>query len=88
MSVPKIPNCPAAPSSAKTGWANRGRKSIIAPTPRNISSGKSSLLTPTRYKSVSSPFSPTSAESGRLASRQPTPMGKSNTGSYSLAIAR
>ncbi len=44
--VRKIPNCPAAPSSAMLGIANSGVKSIIAPMPMKISSGKSSVRTP------------------------------------------
>ena len=39
-SVPKIPNCAAAPSRKVCGLASSGPKSVIAPIPRKISGGK------------------------------------------------
>ena len=33
------PNCAAAPSSRLLGFASRGPKSVMAPTPRKISEG-------------------------------------------------
>ena len=39
--APNIPNCAAPPNIAVLGFASSGPKSVIAPTPINISSGKS-----------------------------------------------
>ena len=36
----KIPNCAAAPSRKLFGFAISGPKSVMAPTPRNISDGR------------------------------------------------
>ena len=44
--VRKMPNCPAAPSRKILGFSSNGPKSVIAPIPMKISSGKSSLATP------------------------------------------
>ena len=38
-SVPKMPNCAAAPRSSVRGFASIGPKSVMAPTPMKISSG-------------------------------------------------
>ncbi|MCY1556788.1 hypothetical protein D9M68_935720 [compost metagenome] len=45
--VPKIPNCAAAPSNRVFGLASIGPKSVMAPTPRKISSGKILVGRPT-----------------------------------------
>ena len=45
--VPKMPNCAAAPSSRVLGLASIGPKSVMAPTPRKISSGKMLVGRPT-----------------------------------------
>ncbi len=42
----KIPNCAPAPISTLDGLASNGPKSVIAPTPKNISGGNISHLTP------------------------------------------
>ncbi len=55
ISVPKMPNCPAAPSSTICGCESSGLKSIIAPTPMKISSGNSSLLIPALYNTSNKP---------------------------------
>ena len=47
ISVPKIPNCAAAPKSKVLGLASIGPKSVMAPTPRKISSGKILVGKPT-----------------------------------------
>ena len=41
-----MPSCAAAPSSRLIGFASRGPKSVIAPTPMKIRHGKILLLTP------------------------------------------
>ena len=46
MSVAKMPSWPAAPSNAKIGCDSSGRKSIIAPIPMKMNSGKSSVWMP------------------------------------------
>ena len=38
--APKIPNCAAAPKRKLIGFAIRGPKSVIAPTPRKIRDGR------------------------------------------------
>jgi hypothetical protein len=45
--VAKIPNCAAAPSNRVFGLAIRAPKSVKAPTPRKISSGKTPEAIPT-----------------------------------------
>eukprot|EP01093_Parvamoeba_rugata_P009809 TRINITY_DN2691_c0_g2_i1.p1 TRINITY_DN2691_c0_g2~~TRINITY_DN2691_c0_g2_i1.p1 ORF type:complete len:103 (-),score=7.04 TRINITY_DN2691_c0_g2_i1:102-410(-) len=45
--VPKIPNCAAAPSSSIRGLAIKALKSVIAPTPINMSSGNTPVSIPT-----------------------------------------
>jgi len=42
-----MPNWPAAPSSTIFGFSSSGPKSVSAPIPMKISSGNSSLATPT-----------------------------------------
>ena len=44
--VRKIPNWPAAPRRKVDGWARTGPKSVIAPMPTKIRSGKSSVVDP------------------------------------------
>ena len=44
--VRKMPNCPAAPSRKILGFSSSGPKSVMAPIPMKMSSGKSSLATP------------------------------------------
>ena len=80
-SVRKIPNWPAAPSSTIRGFSSSGPKSVSAPMPMKISSGKSSLRMPMSYSTRSMPSSAMSGDSGRLASMQPAPMGTSSSGS-------
>ena len=46
ISVRKMPNWPAAPSSTIRGFSSSGPKSVSAPMPMKISSGKSSLPMP------------------------------------------
>ena len=46
-SVPKMPNCAAAPSSSVLGLASIGPKSVMAPTPMKISSGNTLVGRPT-----------------------------------------
>ncbi len=89
-SVPKIPNCPAAPINANTGCASSGRKSIIAPTPMKINSGSNSLSTVACFNTANIPCSAGSviAENGRFPMMHPIPIGSSSTGSYSRAIAK
>ena len=53
--VPKMPNCAAAPSSTSLGFSSSGPKSVMAPTPMKMSSGKSSFLMPASYSTRSSP---------------------------------
>ncbi len=88
MSVPKMPNCPAAPSRTMRGCASSGEKSIIAPTPIKISSGNNSVLIPASYNTPIMPSTAVIPESGILASKHPKPMGNKSTGSISLNTAR
>ena len=88
MSVPKMPNWPAAPSSAILGCESSGLKSIIAPTPMKINSGKSSVAMPASYRTPIIPSAAVMPAIGIFASRQPKPMGRSSTGSISLKTAR
>ena len=44
--VKKMPNCPAAPKSSIFGFSSREPKSIMAPMPTKMSSGKTSLAIP------------------------------------------
>ena len=46
ISVRKMPNCPAAPSSTRRGFSSSGPKSVSAPMPMKISNGNSSLVMP------------------------------------------
>ena len=46
ISVRKMPNCPAAPSSTILGFSSNGPKSVSAPIPMKISSGNSSFVIP------------------------------------------
>ena len=55
ISVAKMPNCPAAPISAKIGCESSGRKSINAPIPMKMNNGKSSVLMPISFKMYSMP---------------------------------
>ncbi len=45
-SVKKMPNCAAAPRMIRLGRDSIGPKSVIAPTPMKISSGKMPLSMP------------------------------------------
>ena len=45
-SVRKMPNWPAAPSMMILGLENSGPKSVMAPMPRKISTGKISVRMP------------------------------------------
>ena len=47
IKVAKIPNCAAAPKNSVLGLASKGPKSVIAPTPIKIMSGKAPLSMPT-----------------------------------------
>ena len=88
ISVAKIPSCPAAPRMAKYGCERSGRKSIIAPMPMKMNSGKSSVWIPNSFRMCSIPPGSFMGELGRLPSRTPKPIGSSSVGSYSFAIAR
>jgi hypothetical protein len=46
IKVMKIPACAAAPSKKLDGFAIKGPKSVIQPTPKKINNGKSCNLTP------------------------------------------
>ena len=86
--VAKMPSWPAAPSSANRGCDSRGRKSIIAPMPMKMKSGKSSVSMPNEFRMWSMPPGWFIGESGRLPSSTPKPIGSSSVGSYSLPMAR
>ena len=49
-SAKKMPNCAAAPRSAILGFAIRGPKSVIAPTPMKIMIGKMPVSMPNEKK--------------------------------------
>ncbi len=55
--VKNMPNCAAAPKNSMTGFSSRGVKSIMAPTAKNISSGKSSVTMPALKSRLSAPCS-------------------------------
>ena len=86
--VAKIPNWPAAPSSAKIGCESSGRKSIIEPMPMKMKSGNSSVSIPNSFRMWSMPPGSFIGELGRLPSSTPKPIGSRSVGSYSLAMAR
>ena len=88
MRVAKMPSWPAAPSRANTGCDSSGRKSIIAPMPMKMNSGKSSVSMPNSISRWSMPSGWFIGEFGRLPSSTPKPMGSSRVGSYSFPIAR
>ena len=52
----KTPNCAAAPSSRLLGLANRGPKSVIAPTPRKIKEGYINLHGHIHNKKISDDY--------------------------------
>jgi len=45
-SVPKMPNCAAAPKSMYFGFSRSGPKSVMAPMPMNTRLGNNSLSMP------------------------------------------
>ena len=94
--VKNIPNCAAPPNKSILGFFSNGPKSIIAPIATKISKGNSSVSIPNLYKTVKAPCIastptptvPTADENGIFAKIQPKPIGSSNTGSYSFAMAK
>ncbi len=88
INVKKIPNWPAAPNSSIFGFSSSEPKSIIAPMPTKISSGKTSLATPMSYRIFSRPPGSIRSDRGMLTSRQPNPMGTSSSGSTSFLTPR
>ena len=87
-SVPKIPNCAAAPNNAVLGFAINGPKSVIAPTPIKINIGKRPVSTPIVYRIPTKPFGPAISAIGIFANKPPKPIGIKRSGSKFLAIAR
>ena len=75
----------AAPRSMVFGFAIRGPKSVIAPTPMKIRGGKISYLIPNPM-AIMTPISSSNPVFGKLAMMQPNAIGSSSKGSYSFAI--
>ena len=80
-SVPKMPNCPAAPSSTMRGFSSSGPKSVMAPMPTKMSSGNNSVSTPAFIRMPKRPLSSSMPVPGMLARMQPAPIGSSSIGS-------
>ena len=75
----------AAPRSMVFGFAIRGPKSVIAPTPMKIRGGKISYLIP-KPMAIMTPISSLNPVFGKFAMMQPNAIGSSSKGSYSFAI--
>jgi len=88
IKVKKMPNWPAAPKSSIFGFSRRAPKSIMAPMPTKMSSGKTSLAIPMSYRIRSRPPGSIRSDRGMLTSRHPNPMGTSSSGSTSFFTPR